>query len=483
MLNFKASPTGQQFLDSRAFIKGIAGPVGGGKSTLALMDLLMRAITQEPFRGVRRTKMGIMRNTVRQLMDTVKPLIDTWFVDLTNGRMGFWKLTDKTFCMRFMLPDGTQVDSEFMLLAADTPDDVRRLLSLELTAGWVEEAREINEEVFSGFTGRVNRYPSAKAMVPATYPGVTFSTNQPPVGTFWHGMIAHPPEGVEVFVQPPALLDDGTLNPTAENLENLAPDYYENLIAGKSDDWIDVYLKNKFGLGGGGLPVFGRVFKRSFHMADKQLQPVVQSTSPIVVGMDNGLTAAAAVMQRDAWGRVNVLAECYVPEGQTMGVESFLDRMLTPMLKERFPSVAPDKYLFVLDPACFARSQVDEKTIAMAVTARGYNAVKAHTNDPERRVQAGEDLLSRQIDGGPGLRLDPRCTYLAEGLEWGYRFKKDGRSFEKSPHSHLVEGAVYGFLYMSSGRASGDASRRKARKIVRAPYTYANLAPRPRVLA
>jgi len=419
---------------------------------------------------------------VRQLMDTVKPLIDTWFVDLVDGRMGQWRLTDKVFHMRFALPDGTMVDSEFMLLAADTPDDVRRLLSLELTAGWVEEAREINEEVFSGFTGRVNRYPTAKAMVPATYPGVTFSTNQPAVGTFWHGMIAEPPEGVEVFIQPPALLDDGSINPEAENLENLAPDYYANLSAGKSEEWIDVYLKNKFGLGNAGRPVFGRAFRRSFHVSDKPLEPVVQSLSPLVVGMDNGLTAAATVMQRDAWGRVNVLAESYVPEGTTMGVESFLDRLLIPKLTERFPTVPRERYLFVLDPACFQRSQVDEKTIALAVQQRGFMVAPQNTvsNDPERRVQAVENLLGMQVDGGPGLRLDPRCTYLAEALEWGYRYKKtgDGTTFDKTHHSHLAEGFTYACQFLDSG-ARVNTTERRARRIVPATYTYSSPARRP----
>lgn len=473
MLTYKPTPTGQKFLASRAFIKGIVGPVGAGKSTAALMDLLQRAVQQEPYQGVRYSKMGILRNTIAQLNDTVKPMMDTWLIKLTGGRLGAWKTSSRTFEMRFALADGTVVESDFMLIAADTPDDVRRLLSLELTAGWVEEAREIDDKVFDGFTGRVNRYPPTSAMVPPTYPGVTFSTNQPAIGTFWHGMIATPPEGVEVFVQPPALLDDGSLNPDAENLENLAPMYYENLISGKTDEWIDVYLKNKFGIGNAGRPVFGRAFKRSFHMAEKPLELVVQG-SDVVVGMDNGLTAAAVPMQRDAWGRVNVLGECYVPKDQTMGVETFLDRLLVPYLRERFAGAPHSKYLFVLDPACFQRSQVDEKTIAQAVRQRGFRAIAAPTNDPERRVQAVESLLALQIDGGPGLRIDPRCTFLAEGLEWGYRFKKGGMGFEKNHHSHETEAFTYACLYMGSpsSQSSWDP-RPQRREVVPRGYVYA----------
>lgn len=441
MLGYTPSPVGQKFLDSRAFIKLVMGPVGGGKSTMALMDLLGRAVNQEPFKGVRRTKMGILRNTTAQLKSTVKPLLDTWFITMTDGRMGQWRHTDNTFEMRFKLPDGTVVHSEFLMLAADTPDDVRRLLSLELSAGWVEEAREVDPEVFAGLQGRVNRYP-ARVAGGVTYPGIICSTNPPPLGGYWQKMISDPPVGHEVFLQPPALLEDGALNPEAENLENLAAEYYENLVAGKTEDWINVYLKNQFGAGDLGRPLYKGTFKPTFHVSKVPLMPILQSLSPLLVGMDNGLQAAAAIGQQDMRGRVNILAEAYVPEDETMGVETFLDRLLIPLLRSKFPLFRPDKILFVLDPACFQRAQLDERTIADAVAKRGYRPVKACTNDPERRIQAVEGLLTRAIDGGPGLLIDGgACPHIIDALTWGHRYKstRSGGTLtqvEKNHHSH-----------------------------------------------
>ncbi|MCU4363548.1 hypothetical protein, partial [Acinetobacter sp. WU_MDCI_Abxc22] len=87
MLTYKPGPTGAKFLASRSFIKGLMGPVGGGKSTVCLFDLLARAVSQQPSKGVRRTKFIILRNTMAQLTTTVKPLIDHWFVTMTDGRM------------------------------------------------------------------------------------------------------------------------------------------------------------------------------------------------------------------------------------------------------------------------------------------------------------------------------------------------------------------------------------------------------------
>jgi hypothetical protein len=157
--------------------------------------------------------------------------------------------------------------------------------------------------------------------------------------------------------------------------------------------------------------------------------------------MDNGLQAAAAIGQQDMRGRVNILGEAYVPEDETMGVESFLDKLLIPVLTSRFATFPRNKIVFVLDPACFQRSQVDEKTIAQAVQQRGFVAIKASTNDPERRIQAVEGLLTRQIDGGPGLLIDPSCTHIVNTMEWGHRWKKTpsgltSTTAEKNHHSH-----------------------------------------------
>lgn len=483
MLNYRASPTVDRFLASRKFFKGLMGPIGGGKSTGALMDLFSRAVTQEPFNGVRRTRFGILRNTTSQLRTTVKPLLDTWFVDLVDGRMGSWTQTTGvlTFEARLLLADGTRVEADFMLLAADTPDDVRRLLSLELTAAWIEEAREVDEAVVEGLTGRVGRYPSL-IMGGATFSGVIFSTNPPPLGSYWHDIIAHPPANADVFVQPSALLEDGSVNPEADNLENLPPDYYDNLVEGKTEEWVNVYLKNEFGQGNMGRPVFRASFKRAFHVAKESLRPILQSLHPLVIGMDNGLQAAASVTQRDARQRVNVLAECYVPEDETMGVETFLDRLLIPMLKARFPDFREDKIVFSLDPACFQRAQVNEMTIALAVQKRGYRVFKPATNDPERRQQAVENLLAMQIDGGPALVFDPSCIHLIEGMEWGYRFKKSGSGLqvEKNHFSHQVESVEYAALMHNNGEATSWAVQRPKRLDIKpARYTYATARRTP----
>jgi hypothetical protein len=475
MFQYKAGPVGQACLDSRKFFKIAMGPVGGGKSTLAMMDLFQRAISQEPFKGVRRTKMGILRNTTAQLKATVKPIIDQWFVTLAGTPLGTWRLTDNTFEMRFRLADQTVVHSEFIMLAADTPDDVRRLLSLELSAGWIEEAREIDEEVANGFQGRVNRFPN-RAAGGVTYPGVVASTNPPPIGGYWHQRITEPTSKTGVFIQPEALLEDGSINPLAENLENLAPDYYDNLLEGKSEEWINVYLKNLFGQGDAGRPIYRASFKASFHVAKGPLKPIVQSLHPLLVGMDNGLQAAAVIGQMDMRGRLNILGTSFVPKETTMGVATFLDRLLIPKLTAKFPNFRRENIVFVLDPACFQRSQVDEKTIAAEVSKRGFQVIKAWTNDPEKRITAQETLLSRQIDGEAGYLIDPDEAHLIAALEWGYRYKKQATdltqpTIEKNHYSHIAEAGQYLALHCDT-RGGGHIQKTQARPVTKRSYAY-----------
>lgn len=430
------------------------GPVGSGKSTAALFKILMLAIDQPPVNGVRRSRCIILRNTTAQLNDTIKPLIDQWFVDAAQGNMGAWKLTEKKFGMRFGLADNTRVDCELWLMAADAPDDVRRLLSVEASWAWVEESRELHAEIFSGLQGRVGRYPST-TMGGVKNACVLASTNPPPLGGFWHGVISNPPKGWGVHIQPPAMLADNSLNPAREN-PYLPEEYYDRLLAGKTEEWIDVYLKNRFGIGNAGQPVYKSSFKSNFHVAESELAPLKTKTYPLVIGMDNGLTAAACLLQQDARGRVLQLDEVYVPQGMTMGVERFLDTMLIPLLRNKYFSC---DIVFMLDPACFQRSQINEQTIAMAIQARGYRVMKANTNDPDKRIGAVEQLLTRQIDGKGYFLVSPQCRWTIEGFEYGYRYppKRDGTANTENPqknhYSHMADAIQYGALFYANGIA------------------------------
>lgn len=445
-------PVADEFMQDRSFVSIINGPIGSGKSTAALFKLLMLALDQPAVNSVRRSRIVILRNTAEQLRDTVAPKINEWFVDAAQGRMGGWTQLNKKFLLRFALSDRTTLECEMWLMAADTPDDVRRLLSVECSWAWVEEAREVNDEVFAGLQGRVGRYPS-KMLGGVKNKCVICSTNPPPIGSFWHKIMTEVPQGWAVFTQPPALLDDNSLNPLREN-PHLDDDYYDKLMYGKTEEWVDVYLRGRFGIGNAGQPVYKGSFKRSFHLAESELFPIKTKTYPLVIGMDNGLTAAASFLQRDLRGRVCMIDECYVPQGTTMGIDRFLDTKLVPLIKEKYWQCDP---IVILDPACWQRSQINERTIAEEVRSRNLRVVKARTNDLEKRITGVEQLLVQQTDGKAHFLISPTCRWTLEGFEYGYRYanKRDGTVMTDAPmknhYSHQHDSLQYAASFFSTG--------------------------------
>ena len=136
---FQPPPTVQDFmLDDAHVIRVLVGPLGSGKTMGCIMELLRRAIEQEPSNGVRYTRFALIRNTLQQLRQTVLADAIQYL-----GETVHYYVTDSTLQVRLHLPDGTGVHSDWMLLPLDNKEDVRRLLSMQLTGAWINELREV----------------------------------------------------------------------------------------------------------------------------------------------------------------------------------------------------------------------------------------------------------------------------------------------------------------------------------------------------
>ncbi len=78
-INYTAPPTCAAFMKSQSFGRLIAGPVGSGKTTACLFELFRRALEQHPAPdGIRYTRFAIVRQTLKQLKDTVLKDILDW---------------------------------------------------------------------------------------------------------------------------------------------------------------------------------------------------------------------------------------------------------------------------------------------------------------------------------------------------------------------------------------------------------------------
>jgi hypothetical protein len=222
---------------SDAFVRAVVGPVGSGKSSASVMEIVRRAVQQAAWTdSVRRSRFVVIRNTYRELKDTTRKTFEQW----VPSALGRWKEQDFTFHMDFPLPDGTRVQSEVLFRALDRPEDVKKLLSLELTGAYINEAREVPKSVFDVLQSRVGRYPSMAQGGP-TWFGVWLDTNPWHTGHWGYRLFSKDtPEGFELYEQP------GGRSSEAENLENLVPGYYERLTAGKDSEWVAEYVDSKY---------------------------------------------------------------------------------------------------------------------------------------------------------------------------------------------------------------------------------------------
>jgi hypothetical protein len=476
---FKYKPPGPvaaAFMKSGAFVRAIRGPVGSGKSTACCAEIMRRACEQKPNKqGIRRSRWAIVRNTNPELKTTT---IKTWLDLFPEDVWGdFCWSVPYNHHLDFPLPDGSTVELEVLFLALDRPEDVKKLLSLELTGVFGNEARELPKAVIDGMTMRVGRFPSMREGGPSWY-GVILDTNSPDEDHWWpilagespipeyitleERLMLQKPDNWEFFSQPPAMLeemDPGTklvtgysINEGAENLKNLVPGYYRNMLAGKTRAWISVYVLNRLGSISDGKPVHA-TFREETHVAPAPLVPI--EGLPVRVGLDFGLTPAAILGQRSPRGQWLVQFEIVAVD---MGIKRF-GELLRVECARLYPKHNFDAFIFHGDPSGDARGH-DELTPFQILRAHGIIVAPAPTNDPVLRVEAVDDALNRMVDGMPGYCLSPLCTVLRRAMAGGYHYKRmaiagEARFAEKpdkNRFSHPADAQQYLFLGAGEGR-------------------------------
>ena len=192
-LDFSNSPTVWKFINDDSFVRGLMGPVGSGKSYGCAAEIMLRAVKQKPSPrdGIRYTRFVVVRNTYPELRTTT---IKTWQELFPEGVWGGMRW-QPPITHHLRLPargDAAGIDCEVIFLALDTPQSARKLLSLEITGAWCNEARELPKAVVDGLTHRVGRYPT-KADGGPTWYGIWMDTNPPDNDHWWHTLAEKEP--------------------------------------------------------------------------------------------------------------------------------------------------------------------------------------------------------------------------------------------------------------------------------------------------
>lgn len=230
----KVARTLRAFQRSDDFVRFIVGPVGSGKSSACIAEIPRRARRQRPCPdGVRRSRWAIVRNTYGQLRDTTRKTFEQWI----PAGAGTWHEQSFTWHGRWYLDEAKTdlVECEVLFRALDRPEDVKKLLSLELTGAYINEVREIPKHVLDVLQTRVGRFPS-KAQGGPSWFGIWADTNPWHSGHWGSKLFAKGLKGYRLFRQP------GGRARNAENLSNLPAGYYDRLVAGKDREWVSVYV-------------------------------------------------------------------------------------------------------------------------------------------------------------------------------------------------------------------------------------------------
>ena len=452
-INYTPSATVSDFLrdyiPNELFYTFIVGPFGSGKTAGSLMKIAYMAGLQakSPIDGIRRTRCVVVRNTFPQLRDNTLVSWNNWFKD---GVAGKWKATDKSFMLKF-----ADVECEVLFRALDTPEDVTRVLGLEITFAILDEFVTIPKEIVEGISGRCGRYP-AKLDGGATNFGVWGASNPGEEDTWWHTLlIEDKPANVSYYHQPSGL------SPQAENTENLPNGYYRNLAEGKSPAWTKQFIEASWGYSVAGKPVIP-TFSRDIHVSKTILTP--DKFLPLVIGFDPGMHSALIFGQHDMYGRLHVVDELIL-EGY--GASRMCNDRLVPLLNAKYRGF---EVIIAPDPAANSRTPTNEGTVLdvlKEVRFKKYWSIKVgSTNLIAPRLEAIEHFTTRLTEKGPALVIDPRCKTIIKALGSGWRYEQNRRSGEdkdtpeKNAYSHPGDALGYLCQYHTEntarrGRAAG----------------------------
>jgi hypothetical protein len=435
-------PVCASFIKSRPAAMGetlpvdcLIGPIGSGKSAGTAIRLFLHACEQpRSADGWRRTRWAVLRNTFDELRRTTIPGWLEWFPEEHFGPMNW----TPPFRHTIRLPD-LKVEMEVWFVPVDNADAVKKLLSWNLTGGWINEAREVPREVVIALRSRCGRYPSLKDLAEPTRPGwagVIMDTNAPEDELhylcMWAGWTEPPewmdnatrammtkPDEVNIFVQPPGLLVERDSkggvkgfkpNPKAENLKNLRPGYYQSQLSGNLSAWVLNMVCCEIRKASDVRLVYPS-YVREVHVAGSKLE--WDPKKRLLVGMDFARNPAVVVAQED--DELRVLREWI---GVNVDVAAFVRDKVVPEMNQLFPGW--EQLSGWGDPAGSGRTGGDEKTSFQHAREGGLALVPAWTNDPDERQRA----VTRRLERRNGILISPVCTTLIGGFNGGYRFER-----------------------------------------------------------
>jgi hypothetical protein len=475
-------PTLEAFLEDFSFVTIIRGPWASGKSVACISKMFKIGMLQAPNRqGVRKTRWAVIRNSYPDLQETTIKSWLEWFPEEVYGPLR----RSRPFQHIIRVPGEpvngkpTTVEMEVLFIALDDDEDRKKLLSMELTGIWVNEAREIAKAIIDDAIGRTGRYPP-KRDGGHSWSGALMDTNAPSE-THWlpimMGESQAPdtmnederaalvrPEDWTYYVQPGALVPikdaqgkviDFGPNRMAENIRNLTDGfgYYMRRKGGKTRSWVLINFCNELGQLVAGKPVWP-TFEKGKHVAPRAL--AYDHIFPLLVGIDSTGRNPAAVFSQLVKGQWRILAELVGRDTNTPTFAKAVKAKAAQLVATAGQSYQQATITFYRDPHQEKGQGDDRNTDQMylgvgirLIPAPGQNAIKT-------RRETVENLFDNDK-----IQISPTCTSLVAACSGGYRFRKlkitgidayDDEPDKNNGHADIADALQYVVLGGGAGR-------------------------------
>lgn len=437
------------FKDVTSPVISVMGPRGSGKSSFFSVRAGYVMQQQKPGRGgIRRSKGCVVRETYSKIETTV---METWkhWNDPTLLRSPVRYGMPHIHHLRF-----NDVDCEVMFLALDRPDDVGKLQSLEFSWIWFNEAANQPERIHFDTSFASLRFPPMSEGGPSA-PQVMLDYNACDQDHWLYRLFEEQKvEGYRFIRQPPALVKDemgplisleGTrysINPEADNLDNLPPNYYRDATNGKSDAWIKVYLLNEYGFFESGRPVYGNYNDR-IHFANHDLR--AYPGLPLLIGLDFGSTPCIVLAQFSPKGQLRVLDEILPDFERGMDLRTLIETRLKPWLAMHYANIPVHGWG---DPNGIKRNDNDGRHCFHILAGCGFKNVRP-APFPRRNITARVDAVDKYLTGlaggEPRFLLSKRCRMLRAGFMGKYQYGKGANQNEPvgNGYDHIQDALQY----------------------------------------
>lgn len=460
-------PKAMDYMGSTNLVRAIAGPYGCAKTTTIEVGEVFNCIrAPRCLDGVRRYRVLVTRDSYRQLYKTAISTWQQWF----PPTVGEWTGTGDRPAehkLRFLDDMGP---AEFEVIFAAIPDmSIRDWLDgFEVSAIFMNAANSQPREVLDYGLGRIGRYPRQK-LLPKGYKigkHVSMDLNKTDVDHWCYDeLVLNRGDHIDFFDLP------GGLDPDAENLENLDPDYYQDMVRAnaKREWWVNINVHNRWGPSRWGRPVFDGF--RARHVANGDLDALAELD--LCIGLDAGTEVgghpAAVFFQVTPFGRVRVIDELYLGR---CGPSRFFEALIA-LLDQPHLRPAAHRLRAWCDPSAFGGADLEsgERTwVEMGEEALGVTIEPPESNELEGfRLETVRILLRDHEGDEQGIVFSPRCRILIKGGYSGYCYeireiagvKREDPKPKKNDCSHPWDAVGHGLTGFFGRAFVSNSTRRR----------------------